>query len=78
MTVTLTPVVDALPRGFDVLRAEACAEGHRSINRLAADWASRTTRFDALEEALLAARVADRLVGIGGITIDPSDGGASG
>jgi GNAT superfamily N-acetyltransferase len=73
VTVALIPVVDALPVGFDALRAEACAEGHRNIDRLAIDWASGEARFDACGEALLAALVAGELAGIGGITIDPND-----
>jgi GNAT superfamily N-acetyltransferase len=76
MTATLIPVVGALPVGFDALRAEACDEGLRNIDRLATDWTSGTTRFDAPGEALLAAWVADGLAGIGGITIDPNDRGA--
>ena len=33
----LEPVLDALPVGFDALRAEAFAEGFRQVERLAAD-----------------------------------------
>jgi GNAT superfamily N-acetyltransferase len=76
VTVALIPVVDALPVGFDALRAEACAEGHRNIDRLAIDWASGKVRFDACGEALLAAQVGGELTGIGGITIDPNNCGA--
>ena len=76
MTVTLIPVVSSLPTGFDVLRAEACGEGYRNIDRLARDWADGTTRFDAPGEALLAALVADELAGMGGMTVDPNDRGA--
>jgi hypothetical protein len=42
----LEPVRDALPVGFDALRAEALAEGFRQVERLAADWEAGTTRFD--------------------------------
>jgi GNAT superfamily N-acetyltransferase len=64
-------VVDDLPAGFDVLRAEALAEGYRHLERLAADWISHSTRFDREGEALLAAQVNGVLAGIGGLTIEP-------
>ena len=67
----LEPVLEALPVGFDALRADALAEGFRQVERLAADWEARTTRFDRDGEALLAARLNGVLVGIGGLTIEP-------
>jgi len=72
----LEPVLDALPAGFDVLRADALAEGFRQVERLAADWEAGTTRFDRDGEALLAARLNGVLVGIGGLTIEPVVPGA--
>jgi GNAT superfamily N-acetyltransferase len=69
--VRLERAVEALPRGLDALRAEAHAEGHRHLERLAADWDSGLTRFDRDGEALLAAFVENELVGIGGLTMDP-------
>ncbi len=74
--LTLEQVLDDLPAGFDVLRAEALAEGFRQMERLASDWETRTTRFDRPGEVLLAARVNDVLAGIGGLTIDPVVPGA--
>jgi GNAT superfamily N-acetyltransferase len=67
----LEPVLDALPVGFDALRAEALAEGFRQVERLAADWQAGKTRFDRDGEVLLAARLNGVLVGIGGLTIEP-------
>jgi GNAT superfamily N-acetyltransferase len=67
----LALVVEDLPAGFDVLRAEARAEGHLFPERLAGDWQSRTLRFDRKGEALLAAFCSEVLAGIGGLTIDP-------
>ena len=67
----LERVLDALPPGFEVLRAEALAEGFRQVERLAADWQAGRTRFDRDGEALLAARLNGVLVGIGGLTIEP-------
>ena len=72
----LEPVLDALPAGFEALRAEALAEGFRQVERLAADWEAGTTRFDRDGEALLAARLHGVLVGIGGLTIEPAVPGA--
>jgi GNAT superfamily N-acetyltransferase len=69
--MVMVPVVERLPAGFDVLRQSAHAEGHRNTDRLSDDWASDTQRFDAAGEALLAALIADELVGVGGITVDP-------
>jgi GNAT superfamily N-acetyltransferase len=67
----LQRVIEELPTGFDVLRAEARAEGYLFVERLATDWMSGTTRFDRAGEALLAARVNGVLAGIGGLTIEP-------
>src|SRR6266478_7967443 len=72
----LEPVLDSLPVGFDALRVEALAEGFRQVERLAADWEARTTRFDRDGEALPAARLNGVLVGIGGLTIEPVVPGA--
>jgi GNAT superfamily N-acetyltransferase len=72
----LEPVVDALPVGFDALRAEALGEGFRQVERLVADWEAGTTRFDRDGEALLAARLNGVLAGIGGLTIEPVVPGA--
>jgi GNAT superfamily N-acetyltransferase len=67
----LQAIVENLPAGFDILRAEALAEGHRFIERLAVDWLSGKTRFDREGEALLAATVGGVLTGVGGLTIEP-------
>jgi GNAT superfamily N-acetyltransferase len=72
----LEPVLDALPAGFDALRAEALGEGFRQVERLAAEWEAGTTRFDRPGEALLAARLHGVLAGIGGLTIEPVVPGA--
>jgi GNAT superfamily N-acetyltransferase len=74
--VAIAPVAGALPAGFAGLQAEARAEGHRHLDRLAAEWAAGTTRFDRAGEALLAAWLNGELVGIGGLTIDPHQPGA--
>jgi GNAT superfamily N-acetyltransferase len=63
--------VSELPAGLEDLRAEAQAEGHRHLDRLAEEWRARTMRFDREGEALLAAWLDADLAGIGGLTIDP-------
>ena len=72
----LERVITELPAGFDVLRAEARAEGYRHVDRLADEWRAGTTRFDRQGEALIAAHLDEELAGIGGLTIDPSQPGA--
>ena len=72
----LERVVAALPPGFEGLRAEAEAEGHRHLGRLAADWESRAMRFDRPGEILLALYSDGVLAGIGGLTEDPALPGA--
>jgi len=73
VTIAIVPVLTDLPTGFDALREEARDEGHTHMERLAADWASGANRFNAANEALLAAFLAETLAGIGGMTIDPAD-----
>jgi GNAT superfamily N-acetyltransferase len=70
--VRLEPVAGELPAGFDELRAEARAEGHRFVDRLAVGWAEQTMRFDGRGELLLAGYVDGELAGIGGLTIEPA------
>jgi ATP diphosphatase len=72
----LARVMDDLPAGFGAMRANARAEGYRMLDTLAADWASRKTRFDREGEALLAAYVDGSLAGIGGLTLEPTIPGA--
>ena len=71
MEIRTEAVVEDLPNGFDILRAEARSEGFRQMERLATDWDPHTTRFDRDGEALLAALVDGVLAGIGGLTVDP-------
>jgi GNAT superfamily N-acetyltransferase len=65
------PVAGELPTGFGDLRADAKAEGHRFVDRLAVDWVEGAMRFDRRGELLLAAYVDRELAGIGGLTIEP-------
>src|SRR4051812_18002373 len=70
-SMMVKPIVNSLPTGFDKLRAEARAEGHQFLDRLAKDWAFGVMRFDQPGEAFLAAYSGDVLAGVGGITTDP-------
>ena len=74
-TLRLQAVRHALPPGLDALRTDALAEGHRLLERLAAEW-NAGARFDRDGEALLAAWHGDILAGIGGVTQDPAVPGA--
>jgi GNAT superfamily N-acetyltransferase len=74
--IHLAPILDDLPLGFDLLRAEAACEGYRFLERLVTEWMSRRECFAREGEALLAAYVRSELVGIGGMTIEPAVRGA--
>jgi GNAT superfamily N-acetyltransferase len=74
--IRLARVVDALPEGFDAMRAEARAEGHSMLDTLAAEWETGKTRFDRRGEALFAAHSDETLAGIGGLTAEPPIPGA--
>lgn len=63
----LVRILDELPEGFAALRAEAAAQGHRHMDRLAQEWVQTPKLF----VALLAAFAGDELVGIGGLTAEP-------
>jgi GNAT superfamily N-acetyltransferase len=63
-------VADALPPGFDQLRAEASAEGFSHIETLHNEWETGANRFTQSGEQLLAAYDAEVLAGVGGMTID--------
>lgn len=70
--VHLVRIEDELPVGFEALRAEADAEGHRHMSRLAAERAETPELFIAL----LAAFDDGELLGIGGMTAEPGDASA--
>jgi GNAT superfamily N-acetyltransferase len=72
----IEPVAEKLPAEFDLLRAEARAEGHHFLDRLANDWSSGAMRFSQPGEAFIAAYSGDRLAGVGGLTVDPAMPGA--
>jgi MazG family protein len=72
----LAPVTGDLPAGFELMRAEAGAEGYRMLDTLAAGWETGVTRFDRDGEALFAVYAGGALVGIGGLTHEAAIPGA--
>jgi GNAT superfamily N-acetyltransferase len=60
-----------LPPQISDLEKEAVAEGFRFLTRLIAEWRSGTNRFDAPGECLMAAYLNQRLIGVGGLSVDP-------
>ena len=68
----LVRVTDELPGDFERLRSAAAADGHRHLDRLSQDWLTGAQRFAGDGEALLAAYQEGDLVGIGGVTREPS------
>jgi GNAT superfamily N-acetyltransferase len=68
--IALRAVAGELPAGLDVLRAEALAEGHGFLERLAGDWAAGVLRFERPGEALLYATFDTAPAGIGGLTLE--------
>ena len=63
--------VRELPAGFDELLVESEAAGMNLLRRLAAEWHDGRNRFDRPGEALFAARINGRLVGVCGLNVDP-------
>ena len=53
------------------LVAESEAQGLRFVRRLAEEWVSGANRFDQPGEALFVARDDGRVVGVGGLNVDP-------
>lgn len=60
-----------LPPQIQALEKEAVAEGFRFLTRLIAEWHCGANRFDAPGECLMAAYLNQRLIGIGGLSVDP-------
>ncbi len=60
-----------LPPDVLTLEKEATAEGFRFLTRLIAQWRSGINRFNAPGECLMAAYSNQRLIGIGGLSVDP-------
>ena len=64
--------VTGAPAGtLDDLLVESEREGSRFVRRIVDEWAAGTNRFDRPGEALFAARLGDRLIGVCGLNVDP-------
>src|SRR5262245_54756710 len=68
MTVTLERASHGLPQGFEELKADSVADGHRHLIRLAAEFEKSPTMF----HAVFAGYVDGRLAGIGAMTDEPA------
>jgi len=62
-----------LPADVGGLGRDARREGYGSIDRLISEWQDGSNRFAGAGECLLAVHSDRRLVGIGGMTREPSD-----
>jgi GNAT superfamily N-acetyltransferase len=67
----IRPFDDIDGAGFAALAADARAEGHRFLDRMAAEWHAGTNRFDRPGERVVGAWVGETLAGIVGRNIDP-------
>jgi GNAT superfamily N-acetyltransferase len=71
-SVTVVERLHELPVGaLDHLVAESEQAGSAFVRRLVDEWRSGANRFDRPGEALFAARVEGRLVGVCGLNVDP-------
>lgn len=70
MCMIIKPLA-ALPADLSFLEAESIAQGFSMIRRLREDWETGQNRFDGPGEVLLGAFADERLVGVGGLNIDP-------
>jgi GNAT superfamily N-acetyltransferase len=68
MTISLERITDTLPIGFAELEADARADGHDHLARLAAEFAQSPAIF----HAIFACHLDGRLAGIGAITDEPA------
>ena len=68
--ITITRIA-AMSPGVEALEGLAASEGFNFMTRLLAGWRSGANRFDKPGECLLDAFEGGRMIGIGGLTIDP-------
>jgi GNAT superfamily N-acetyltransferase len=68
MTVTLERVSSRLPCGFEDLKADSLADGHRHLVRVATELEQSPTMY----HAIFAGYVDGRLAGIGAMTDEPA------
>jgi GNAT superfamily N-acetyltransferase len=70
MNIIIKAIADELPPDAGALASEAELEGYEHIRRLADEWASGRNRFDQDGEILLGAYESERLVGVGGLSVE--------
>jgi hypothetical protein len=68
MTLSLERVTDTLPVGFAELEADAQADGHEHVSRLAAEF----VQSPAIFHAIFACHLDGGLAGIGAVTDEPA------
>lgn len=66
--------LDPASSGLADLLSESERDGRRMVRRLVDEWDSGANRFDRPGEALLGAWIDGRLVGVGGLNVDPYAG----
>lgn len=71
MEVTVARLCDLPADTLAPLVAESEREGWQFVRRLADEWAAHANRFDQPGEALFAAWVDGKLVGVCGLNVDP-------
>jgi GNAT superfamily N-acetyltransferase len=69
--VQILPFTGIDVAGFAALAEDAQVEGHRFLDRMAAEWHAGTNRFDRPGERVVGAWVGGTLAGIVGRNIDP-------
>jgi GNAT superfamily N-acetyltransferase len=68
MTLTITRIAHQLPTGFDALRVDAEADGHRHMTRFAQEFEASPALFHAVFVGL----IDGQLAGLGAITDEPT------
>jgi GNAT superfamily N-acetyltransferase len=71
MSVTVDRLQDLPLDALAPLVAESNQAGYRFLQKLQDEWATGANRFDKLGEAIFAALVAGRLIGVCGLNVDP-------
>jgi len=71
MNNTIVIPVKNLPGDVNILRDEATSEGFRFMDKLCDEWQSGANRFSGSGEVFLGVFQGPRLIGLGGLNVDP-------
>jgi len=71
MTLTITPLTTLFTPGLIDLEREASGLAFKFVSRLVEDWRNGVNRFDKAGERLLVASWGGKVVGVGGLNVDP-------